>query len=222
MKKGSFIAALLLAGATTSFGQIQFAPEIGGNMYKQTQKAENGGVALSLDGKFLPGLRAGGVVDIPIAEHFSVRPGLFYNLNRTQFEMEFFGVEAKVAQTTHNLELPVYFVYKVGGHETGGFFAGIGPYLEYTLAGNLKGEGSAGAITVEDNVKMELGSDADEDHMKPFNVGGSVMVGYELPIGLYFKGHYNLGLMNQQPGGDADNTRKAMSFGLSIGYFMGR
>lgn len=221
MKKGSLIAAALLFAGATSFGQIQFAPEIGGTMYKQTWKSGDDNMSSAINEKFLPGLRAGAVVDIPVGEHFSVRPGLFYNLNRTKFEIEVLGAKAELTQTTHNLELPIYFTYKAGGHETGGFFAGIGPYLSYALAGNLKGEGSFGPFSIEDDLKMEFGND-DGDHMKPLDVGGSVMLGYELPIGLYFKGHYNLGLMNQQPGGDADNTRKAMSFGLSIGYFMGR
>lgn len=221
MKKVSCITAVLALVGSTAFGQIQFAPEIGGNMFKQTQKVENGGVSSSINGKFLPGLRAGAVVDIPVAEHFSVRPGLFYNLNRTRrFEVDIMGIEATVTQTTHNLELPVYFTFKATGHETGGFFAGIGPYLSYALGGSLNTEASIGPISTE--TSMEFGNDADEDHMKPLDVGGSVMLGYELPIGLYFKGHYNLGLMNQQPGGNSDNTRKAMSFGLSVGYFMGR
>lgn len=218
MKKKFLVPALLLMSAT-AFGQTQFAPEIGVTMYNQTWKSKMLGTKFSQTTDLQPGLRIGGVADITIADHFSVQPGIFYNLNRTKLQNTTLGIETVSKYTMHAIQVPIYFLYKSGTEGEGRFFAGLGPNITYNIAGNVKSKVTALGASVEDDRKLKFGGDASDD-MKPFNVGGSVTAGYELPSGLYFRGSYNMGLMNMLPKGDSDNSLKDMSFGLSVGFFL--
>lgn len=216
MKKNLLISALVLC-TTIAFGQIQFAPEIGLNMFSQKQKYDVMGLNGTESGKILPGARIGVAMDIPIGTHFAVQPGLFYSLNRTEFE-DYLINGVNITHTIHAIQLPAYFLYQSGESGEGRFFAGIGPYLSYAVAGKIKTDVPLIGASDQD---MEFGDDNDDDQ-HAFDIGGSVTIGYELPMGLYFRGGYNLGFANLQPQGDNDNSLKNRSFAISVGYFLGR
>lgn len=216
MKKNLLISALLLCAAAAS-GQVSFAPEAGLTLSSQRQKYEIMGQNGTETGKILPGVRLGIVADISVSDHFAVQPGLFYSLNRTKFE-DYLVNGLTVSNTIHNIQLPVYFLYQSGSPNEGRFFAGAGPYFSYAIAGKMK---SDAPLIGENEQDIQFGDDNDDDQ-HPFDIGGSVTLGYTLPMGLYFRGSYNLGLANLQPQGDSDNSLKNTSFSISIGYFFGK
>ena len=213
MLKKLFFPALMLAG-TTSFGQISFAPEVGMNMSSFTTKISGSGATLTENGQYQPGVRAGMVMDISLGSMFAVQPALYYNLVRTKDEMSFMGLSAETKTTIHALQLPVYFMYKSHDIGPGRIFAGIGPVFSLYLAGNTK----SGSVSED----IKFGDDPDKDDMKSFDMGGSVNAGYEFSSGLFLRAYYNLGFANLAPGGDKDYSSKSNSFGISVGYFLGR
>lgn len=209
------VPALILL-SSTAFAQVKFAPEVGLNMYNQTLTTTN----TSTTGKMLPGLRVGIMADLPITDHFAVQPGLLYNLNRTQTEMSWGNAVSVTAnRSMHALQIPVYFLYKSGTEGSGRFFGGIGPNFTYALSGNDHTTANVLGLNGDTDRKMKFGSDSGDD-MKPFNVEGTVTLGYELASGAYIRANYNFGLLNQLPKGDSDNGLKNMSFGVSLGYLL--
>src|SRR5690606_34654733 len=124
MKKNLLMSALLLASAT-GFSQVKIAPEIGLNMYNQKAKYSMGSTSIESNSDFQPGARVGVIVDIPVTENFIVQPGLFYNLNRTKYETEdIMGTSATMTtrRTIHEIQLPIYALYKSGQDGYGRFF----------------------------------------------------------------------------------------------------
>lgn len=227
MKKMLFASALIITG-TPVFAQLKIAPEIGATMYRHTDKISIAGQSETKSSDFQPGLRAGAVLDLTLSDHFSVQPGVFYNLNRTKTESktEAPGMSSSVKSTVmlHAVQVPVYAVYKTGDEGSGRFFAGIGGYVSYNIAGTLKTESSTtinGATNgINASTKMKFGNDK-IDNLRPLDYGPSATLGYELANGLYFRGNFNYGLANMLPAGNSDYSTKSMSFGLSVGYFFG-
>lgn len=205
---------VLMLTATTGFGQISFAPEVGMNMSSFTVKSSVLGSTITSSSDFQPGVRAGIVMDVSLGDAFAVQPALYYNLTRSKNEITVLGLTSKTTTTIHGLQLPVYFMYKSSDVGPGRIFAGIGPVLSLYLAGNSK--------TGDVSEDIKFGNDPKEDDMKSFDLGGSANVGYEFSSGLFLRAYYNLGFANLAPGGDDDYSVKSNSFGISVGYFLGR
>lgn len=214
MLRKMIVPALLLI-SSASFAQTKFGAEVGLNMYKQSILINDASQSTS----FLPGFKVGAVADMSLSENISVQPGVFYKMNRSKMTMGFAGLAtADVTRTVHELQVPIYFMYKTGMEGSGRFFAGVGPSFSFALSGNDHISGTVLGAAFNDDQKVKFGSDAGDD-MKPFNVAGSVTLGYELPMGVYIRGNYDYGFLNMLPKGDSKNSIKDMSFGLSVGYF---
>ncbi len=223
MRKNLFVIALTMM-SPAAFAQMKIAPEIGATMYNHISKVSVAGQSASASGDFQPGLRAGAVLDIAISDHFALQPGIFYTLNRTKAEENTtIGTITATNKNTillHAVQVPVYVLYKSGEEGSGRFFAGIGGYIAYNIAGTNKIESSGPQGSVSASNKMKFGNDV-TDNLRPLDYGPSAMLGYELANGLYFRGHFNYGLANMAPQGNSDVSTKSMTFGLSVGYFFG-
>jgi len=195
-------AVMLMAGA--SFAQVKFGITAGPSFSSTTYKnplVNNGNKKTS---DMLTGLRAGVTVDLPLADEFFIQPSLLY-VGKGGKQENALGADVKTR--LHYLELPLNFMYKpeVG---TGNLFIGLGPYFSYALGGK-----------VGDN-DIDFGSD-NALQTKRMDAGANFQVGYELPMGLNFGLHTDLGLVNINGAGNDDNRVKNTSFGVSVGYKFG-
>ncbi|MGI6341782.1 MAG: porin family protein [Bacteroidales bacterium] len=149
--------------------------------------------------------------------------------------------------TLNYLELPVYFVYK---HDlsSGNIMLGVGPYFAYGLNGKVKQEtvitrSSANPQTtlstretlVEFENNLEFDNDYDlnrflfqyvglpmsRKHFKRFDVGASIMAGYEFSSKLSALVVAQFGLTDITPkanGNKINSNTKHIGFGISLGY----
>lgn len=236
MKK-SLLIILLILSSTFSFAQvnIKIGAEAGASetllRYKNSASESNASPSARITA---PGVRAGGIVDISLTKHFYLQPGLFYAWNNSRTEPDAFGdngtkYQAFTKYSTHNIQIPVYALYKSSVEGMGRFMIGAGPYIGYAFSGRVKERGYTFqpigtrliVETLGTNRSMNIGTDKATDEYKPLDYGAVAMMGYESNVGLYFRGHFNYGLANLMPGGDSDHSIKNWGFGISIGYFLG-
>lgn len=189
---------------------VRFAPEVGLNFTNMNMEISDE----KIDTKFKPGLKIGAVVDLGIAKKLSIQPGVFFTTKGTKVDDELGPLEVKYTRNTSNIEVPVNVVYHFGEGIGDGLFVQAGPYVGYAIGGKDKSD-----IDGVDDVDLEIGSDEVEDDLKPLDFGFNVGVGYQIPMGLFARVQYGMGLANLSP---QDNTsQKNWGFGLSVGYFFG-
>jgi hypothetical protein len=160
------------------------------------------------------GFTLGVVTDISLGKQFSFQPALNFVQKGGKENQTINGVNYKSTITLNDLELPLNLIYRSKG-EKGHFIAGIGPSLAYALSGKVKI--SSGGQT--ESAKLKIGNGT-EDDLKPFELAGNVLAGYESNKGLFVTLNYNIGLSNIST--DASSTWKNSYFGLRIGYYIGR
>jgi hypothetical protein len=211
MKKQVVLVLLALLGTLSTYAQVSFGIKAGYN--NSTYSVEN-----SDNLKRLSGFHAGGIVDISLADEFSLQPQLLFILKGAKQEahVDQFGDQNEEAKLKLNyLELPVNFLYK---HQLGAgkLFVGAGPYLGFGLSGKIKQGEEEADIKFDGKKLAEL--DAEDDaamHLKRLDAGANFLAGYELKNGLLFSVNYSLGLTNIDPdGGKSKNSY----FGISVGY----
>jgi len=156
---------------------------------------------------------------IPIAPEFYFQPGLLFSTKGSKNKSD-------LGTTSINLsyvEVPLNLVYK-SKLGSGSIYLGFGPYVGYGIKGNTKFESSLGTLKSDVKFQNEV-TDSDpltSTYIKPLDVGGNVLVGYEMSGGLFLQLDTQLGLVNINP----DDSRipnnksslKNVGFGLSLGY----
>ncbi len=202
----SLILIFSLAGSMafaqgSSDSRTSFAILGGVNLQNLNGKDLSGG---KLKNDLLIGYHAGFNVHIPLSPQFYIQPGLLLNTKG-----------AKIDDTSYKLsyvELPLNFVYKapVGN---GFFMLGFGPYIAYGVGGN----------EIEFKKAVESGDPDAIKYIKPFDAGGNLFFGYELPAGLFVQLNTQLGFLNINPDDyritiDNESTLKNTGYGVSIGY----
>lgn len=198
-----FVATVVVQSATA---QVTIAPEAG---FLLTDIRSKIGGDRFKDFELKPGFRAGANLDMAIADHLHLHAGLFYS-SAGAVVPDYGTTSERAVLARDYLQLPVYLNYHSGAAGDNHFFAGAGPYLAYALGaynklGDTKSKGS-------------IGNTAGEDLLKPLDAGININAGYQLAMGLYFRAHYSLGLMNTYPGGSSNTFMKNSAFGISLGY----
>ena len=236
MKKSLLIALLILSG-TITFAQVNVkaGAEVGTTMtfmrYKNSASESNASPASAIT---TPGLRAGVFADISLAKHFYLQPGAFYSWNNSRSQPDAFIDNGKKYQaftkySTHNIQIPVYALYKSAVEGRGRFIAGAGPYISYAFSGRVKETNftfqpygtNLVVETTQQSRAMKIGNEKAIDEYKPLDYGAVGTIGYESNVGLYFRAQANYGLANLMPGGDSDHQLKNWGFGISIGFLFG-
>jgi len=172
-----------------------------------------------LENDLLIGFHAGANVQIPIVPDFYFQPGLLFSTKGAKYKDD-------VITTKFNLsyiELPLNFLYK-GALGDGYVMLGFGPYLGYAIGGKVKSEGGASSLEsdiVFQNV-VEIGDPITNYYMKPLDVGGNILFGYELSSGIFAQVNAQLGLVKINPEykvlATDDSSIKNTGFGFSVGY----
>ncbi|SHM34464.1 Outer membrane protein beta-barrel domain-containing protein [Chitinophaga jiangningensis] len=201
------IVALLIA--SISFGQAKWGILAGPNFSSVTyENLGTFGFTSKETSKILTSFRGGITVDIPIAEDFSIGTGLLYAGKGGKFK------NSDVKVSLSYLQLPVMFQFtpEVGN---GNLVLGVGPYFAVGLGGNYKNTiaGDVGAFDDEAGLAK----------LKRFDCGGTLQIGYQMPMGFYFGLNGDLGFVNAADNTDNSRKFKNASFGVSLGYkFSGR
>jgi hypothetical protein len=146
------------------------------------------------------GFYAGGIANIPLSAHLTFQPNLLVSRKGARMEEQDF--------TTWNIELPAHLLYTHNG-----FFVGAGPNFSYGLDGRLKSD------DISDG-ESDIYSKGEVDNaFKRFEIGSSVLIGYNFPGGLTLSANYVQGLNNIITG-TTDHKVKiyTSTFGFSVGY----
>jgi hypothetical protein len=208
LMKKTFLIAAVAAMAQTASAQFSLAPEVGLQMTDMNGK--DASKSAGSDTKMKLGFRGGVNADYGFTENLHVSLGLFYSGMGFKADADN-GVGGTTTATfnVNYLQLPLYISYMSGEAGSNRFLAGVGPYLGFAMGGKIKANG--------ESADLKFGSSA-EDDLKSTDFGINVSAGYMLSMGLYARLHYGLGLSNNQPKGDKDNSTINSGFGLSVGY----
>lgn len=144
-------------------------------------------------------------------------PGLIYSMKGAKMTDNSLGFDIKVDGKVSYLEIPLNVCYSFGSCKDGGLFVFGGPYLGYALSGKQK----ISYLAFDTTTTVKFGNDSTSD-MKRMDFGLNLGVGYQLPMGLFFRAQYGLGLSNIDAVGDKDNFTKNKVFGISVGYYFRR
>lgn len=229
MKK--FLSILTLFGfSVQAMAQdIKVAPELGATYQNMIQKI-NG---YNYQSNFQAGFRIGGNVDIAYNKNFSIQTGAFINTNSgTESNYERFyalgsGLPTKDVDNRRYsityVQVPVYALFKTGKeYDDPHFFIGAGPYFAAAIGGRFERDftntlnGNERTNRTDDGISI---GNTLKDQVRPFDLGIQATLGYELPVGLYFRAFYGVGLLNTAPGGGSYNNFRNHGGGVTAGFF---
>ncbi len=227
---------------TTTFAQIKFAPEAGLNMAMQNTKTKIADIPLGSTetSKLSPGAFGGVMGDLKLHKKMYLQAGIFYYYNNIKYanEVDLSAYQLGTPSTVrydriHSLRLPVYLMYKSGFEGSGRFMAGIGPYVNYSFSGNRalqvpfiiydSASHKVSNYTIrKSNTDLKIGDQAFKDDIRNWDFGLNACIGYESNVGLYFRGTFSYGLLNQDPANTDNYKVKNWGMGISIGYLIGK
>ena len=203
----SFILAMKYAGAQS----LSFGINAGATLASYKIKYSS----VSITSKSKVGFAAGIISNVSIGKSFSFQPAL--NFLQKGGALKESGYSDK--STLNYLELPLDVVFNTNSTK-GKFFAGLGPCLSFGLTGKEKYEDDGGHVEKTD---IKFGS-GNEDDLKPFELSGNILAGYQFKGGFFIAVNYNTGLSNIIiDNGEIDSKYHNRYFGLKIGFmFPGR
>jgi hypothetical protein len=156
------------------------------------------------------GFTIGAIVNIAAGSNFVIQPGLHWTQKGTKDEETVGGSTYKVSLTNNCIEIPVNFLYTQGG-----FFAGAGPSLSFSVSGKWKYEFDSDKTTESANF-----GNTDNDDMKSLDLGANILAGYRAPGGLLIMVNFNQGFSNLVPGETSGSKLKSHYFGVRLGYLL--
>ncbi|WP_271767742.1 porin family protein [Aquimarina algiphila] len=195
MKKLMLFAVLasLSLVATAQEESIRFGAKAGVNFANISGDGTDG-----VDGR--TGFHIGALVEIPISEKFAFQPELLYSSQGAKLDIGNLETTTKI----NYINIPLMAKYYVAQ----GFSLQAGPQIGFLTSAKAKVEGPG---VDEDN-------DID-DAIKGIDFGLNFGLGYQLDMGLFFDGRYNLGLSNINDTESSDDVKQKNSvIQLSVGY----
>lgn len=158
------------------------------------------------------GFRLGGLINIPLAEHFALIPELAYASKGSKFigVTDFNGIPSNATTTINFIEVPINFAYTSGIGK--GFTTGAGFTFSYGLSGNTELVRTA---SYANNFTTNSSDVFGDNGLKRVDFGFNVFTGYKFSQHIGVKGIYNIGLNNLNNG---IGTYKTRYLGLSVEY----
>lgn len=233
MKRLIILSFLALCIVFNVSAQIRVGVEAGANF--TGMKREFSGFSASNTNRI--SYRAGVIADIPIIkEVLSFQPGIFYADRGCEIYAdftiaEFSLIQIKQTMNVNYIEVPLNIQYKKGEPGKGKLFVGAGPYVGYAATGKVATTVTAnsivktiidltGIVDFEEGEKdLRVGTDSN-DHIRPFDFGVNVNMGYELPMGIIVRGQIGTGLMNTAPL-ENENEQRNWGGSISVAYTLG-
>lgn len=187
-------AALLLVCISSASAQ-RFGVKAGLNLATITGDVE--------DVSMLPTFMVGGVAEFDFTDNVGLGVGLQLHGKGAKQD---FGEEDLTVNPLY-LQVPIQVQYR-----NNGFFAAVGPYVGFGIAGKFK----AGDF----DESIDFGNTEDDD-FAPLDFGAGVELGYEFGS-LRATASYNLGLSNIIPSDVAgDESAKNNVIGIALAYLFG-
>lgn len=243
MKKLSF-TILFIFLSTFLFAQIKPGIELGFQMTNAIRSRSSIGDTSKLNGNLRPAFKGGVVVDFLIVNNFSIQPSVLYSLYNIQTSTPITFTDAldnsnigtfdsKERKIIHTVQLPVYIIYKTSIEGRGRFFVGAGVYGSYALGARRK---LMEPVLVTDSTQptfyrveefkskysLKITNKVAAGNYRPFEFGLGATVGYELPVGVFFRGQMQHALTSSSTMyNTSDNYTRNWSFGVSIGIYFG-
>ncbi len=197
------------ANAQAGHSKIVIGAEAGLNLSNYYFKHDQ----YSWNNDMIIGGRIGGIVDIALSDQLYFQPGLFYAMNGTKATYNNGFAHSHETIGLNTVELPANILYKTGDPSSGRFFVGLGPYAGYNISGNITNTSAD-----MKNRAVNIGSNKNNDDIKPLDFGVGANVGYELACGFFVRLRYQIGLFNLTPNTNAGASIKSTSYGLNVGY----
>lgn len=156
---------------------------------------------------------AGGSVNIPLGERFSIEPGLQYSKVGTQLAgnlslkvLQIFGINASAAAISKRIELPVLAKAEIAR----GLYLVAGPQVNYAY--NNKLHIKAGILGFNAiNKKFDI-----DDAFEPFSAAALGGLQYQFPGGLQVQALYEYGLSKISSEGRADVYQNNIKIGMGL------
>ncbi len=215
-----FLTFLLVSGAAAhAQGRYPARPSFGvlagSSLQAMTGKNFSGD---RLENGVIPGFHAGVNYQLPLFSEFYIQPGLFFSSRGTRDN----DYPEKRKIRISYLEVPLSFLYKTRLPD-GYFFAGIGPYAAYGLAGKALYESGAADRKTDIEFKdvLSAGDPLSGTYFKRVDAGGSLFVGYEMIRGLSLQLHVQAGLTNISPRNEIAPNSEALLRNLGAGLSLG-
>lgn len=210
MKK-ILLICIAVSTALAASTQTRFGIKGGLNLASERLTVSQMGFSVSKESDVMAGFHLGGVMEIPVAPHFSFRPELLLSAKGGNFDGSFADSTGtqKVKMRPFYLELPLNMVYHYTWPTGLKFYGGAGPSIAYGIFGKTK------SGNLSDNVFQDGG-------FKRLDVGINLLAGLELKSGLTLGANFTPGLSNIYDGGAVQGVTdikfKNTVFGLSVGY----
>lgn len=145
----------------------------------------------------------GGLVEVPVAEEFSIQPEVLYSSQGAEYNE---NSNTKITAKLEYIQIPVMAKY----YAAEGFAIEAGPQVGFLTSSKAKIESTIGDVTVS--------GEEDIDDLKKVDFGVGVGASYRLPVGVFFEARYNFGLTNLNDNSDSDMKFRNNVLQLSAGY----
>lgn len=209
MFKAIAIAILFLFGINTINAQLSFGIKAGLSLANINYDGEE-----AVDTKILPTFHAGPIIEFGITDNLAIGSGLLLSGKGFKIEEEILGEKITATSNPLYLQLPLTLQYN-----NSGFFAAVGPYVAFGIAGNTKSEG----LGESDTEAIDFGN-KEEDDYSPLDFGAGLELGYGFgPVRI--SASYNLGFSNIIPKDYADFSGDKAThnvIGISAAYMFVR
>jgi len=231
MKQILSMIALAALGSAAMAQDIKIAPEIGATINTMSQTIEG----TDYNTTYQLGFRAGAVMEYQFTQNFSLEPGVFVSFNNgtesnhtrnysTEAGVPASSIDRRNYSVTY-LQVPVYALFKTGvEYDDPHFFFGIGPSFNLGIGGRFRQDYSTTLNGIGRPQKyddaIDFGDSRTKDQIRRFDISANATIGYELPMGLFFRAYYGVGLLNVAPGSEHDNSFRNSGGGISIGFLI--
>ncbi|MBC7553835.1 MAG: PorT family protein [Taibaiella sp.] len=212
---------LSLAVADTASGQLGYGLEVGAGMSTMRFAPDMGFTQASK--KPVASWKAGIVIDAGINKKVYFQSGICFTSKGQKRDYSFYVADTlneKVAQSLRlsYIEVPVMLCYKSAVQGRGRVVAGIGAAAAYQVGGRhrLSAEGVYNGTAF--NTTIDEKAIANRP-LSPFDIGLSLVAGYELPTGWMIRAYYTAGVNDLGQGTEIDKNRM---FGIAVGYMAGK
>lgn len=160
------------------------------------------------------GFFAGGYANLPVAEGFSIEPGVYYSLKGYEMHgslnlkgLDFLGANAKAVLQQQFVDIPVLLKGNFGGFQ---IFAG--PQVSYLASANLKT--SAGVLGIN---LLNKTLDA-TNQFNRWNAALTGGIGYQFSNGINISASYDYGLSRADAHQSVNAYNNAIKLGIGINF----
>ncbi len=163
------------------------------------------------DFKGKTGFHIGAVLEIPLSEKFAFQPELIYSTQGTKndYSEEGYEFSTNIESTAKLNYLNIPLMAKV--YVTQGFSIQAGPQIGFLLSAKEEAETTSQDITIS--------AEQDLEDTNGIDLGVNFGLGYQLDMGLFFDGRYNIGTSNiWKTVNGVDFKQKNNVIQLSVGY----